>query len=327
MELYNQGYSANQITKYFQDKDYKVSSVGICKILNKNHCIIGNDKFALTKEQQETILYLYNVEKRNITYIQKYLKFSNNRPISNFLKKNNIKIDTRRNSRTKQINEHYFDIIDSEFKAYILGYIIADGCIIKRGNCLSLTLDLKLSDKYILEMFSKELLGEIDNIYVNQKRQTCSVRYGSKGLCNSLQKYGVIPRKTGKEYLPFDKIPVQYRKDVIRGFFDGDGTVFLRTDNSKKYNQRLEFGFCGNHFILQQLKDILDLSDNKILDRQDRNISTLMFSKYRDILNFYHYIYDDSNYFLTRKKEKFDAFINLYDSTEVTVRKNSFMVT
>ena len=35
----------------------------------------------------------------------------------------------KRGRQYKYINEHYFDVIDSEDKAYILGFLIADGCI------------------------------------------------------------------------------------------------------------------------------------------------------------------------------------------------------
>ncbi len=133
---------------------------------------------------------------------------------------------------------------------------------------------------------------------------------------------GIVQNKTAKEFLPLSIIDENLVNHLIRGFFDGDGTVFIRTDNSKLYNQRLEFGFCGNAFILQQIKDILmnklNISDNKIVTRKERNICQLMFSKYDDILNFYHYIYDNASFYLQRKKEKFNTFINLYDNTEVT---------
>lgn len=29
----------------------------------------------------------------------------------------------------EKINEHYFDIIDTEYKSYLLGFFLADGCV------------------------------------------------------------------------------------------------------------------------------------------------------------------------------------------------------
>lgn len=58
----------------------------------------------------------------------------------------------------------YFNVIDTEKKAYFLGFIYADGCIYKRqkGNSLEISLNISIQskDKEILEELEKEL-----NIY------------------------------------------------------------------------------------------------------------------------------------------------------------------
>lgn len=49
-------------------------------------------------------------------------------------------------------NEEYFNVIDSEKKAYLLGYFLADGCVTNPSNgkkCISMC--LQEQDKYILE--------------------------------------------------------------------------------------------------------------------------------------------------------------------------------
>jgi len=322
LTLFEKGMSANKICIHFKNQGIKVSPPSICKILNKNNCITGNDKYNLTQKQKDQIIDLYVNQKKSIADIQKYFNFSSNRPISKFLKQMNLEIDRRRGPRVKKINEDYFNKIDTENKAYILGYAIADACIIKCQNSLYFAMDLNSNDKYVLELIDNELNGN-GKIYSNVKRNTSSISYGSKRLCESLSKYGITQKKTGKEYLPLNEIDEKFIKHLIRGFFDGDGTVFMRTDNSKLYNKRLEFGFCGNSFILQQIKDILlnelNISDNKIVVRKERSICQIMFSKYDDIINFYNYLYSETGFCLKRKKEKFDTFINLYENTEVTL--------
>ena len=62
----------------------------------------------------------------------------------------NLKIKNMGKKLTK--NEDYFNVIDSELKAYLLGYFLADGCITNptKGNkCISMCLQEK--DRYILE--------------------------------------------------------------------------------------------------------------------------------------------------------------------------------
>ena len=55
-------------------------------------------------------------------------------------------------------NEHYFDIIDSADKAYLLGFICTDGCLYKReGHQGQLSISLKDQDEEILQHFKESL--------------------------------------------------------------------------------------------------------------------------------------------------------------------------
>ena len=55
-------------------------------------------------------------------------------------------------------------------------------------------------------------------------------------MATDLAKYGIIPRKTGHEFLPIDEIPDNLIRHFIRGFFDGDGTYVF----CSKYAYRKE---------------------------------------------------------------------------------------
>lgn len=48
-------------------------------------------------------------------------------------------------------NKNYFDVIDTYAKAYIVGFIAADGSIVKssRGNSYYLTITIRYEDKDI----------------------------------------------------------------------------------------------------------------------------------------------------------------------------------
>lgn len=56
-------------------------------------------------------------------------------------------------------NEHYFDVIDTPAKAYLLGFIAADGALVKstNRNCYYLTITIKYEDKVLLEFMQQEL--------------------------------------------------------------------------------------------------------------------------------------------------------------------------
>ena len=225
-------------------------------------------------------------------------------------------------------NPRYFEKIDTATKAYFLGLLIADGNVgideRKQNDKHSISyyfrLTLKNEDKYILEALNKELMGT-GKIYEPKKRNESSLSYSSKEMFEDLSQYGVVPNKTFYSYLPV--LDDELMPHLIRGIFDGDGTVFIRTDNSKKHKIRLEFGFAGTELLCSQIKEylqkVIQISDNKVLVRKDRNVSQLMFSKLKDIESFYNFIYSDSNVFLKRKRKKFDEFLFLYANTEVTV--------
>ena len=57
-------------------------------------------------------------------------------------------------NRKYNVNDNYFDVIDNQNKAYILGFLYADGCNYKNGY---FKIDLQEEDKNMLEVFKKEL--------------------------------------------------------------------------------------------------------------------------------------------------------------------------
>lgn len=89
---------------------------------------------------------------------------------------------TRNTGRQVQIDHEYFNIINSEPKAYFLGLITADGSVIKyqkskNGFSYILRLELKVEDKYLLEIFANELNSnlkpkEYEQYYQNRSKKT-----------------------------------------------------------------------------------------------------------------------------------------------------------
>jgi intein-encoded DNA endonuclease-like protein len=63
-------------------------------------------------------------------------------------------------------------------------------------------------------------------------------------MVDRLISLGVIPNKTGSETMKY--VPDEWKTDFIRGFFDGDGSISIRNDNSN-----------FSCFICSQNKEIL----------------------------------------------------------------------
>jgi DNA-binding transcriptional regulator WhiA len=125
-----------------------------------------------------------------------------------------------------------FKIIDSKEKAYLLGLIMADGCLFynKRSGAYQTKIKLKQSDK--------ELLDKIYNIFPfftepriekrADKNHSYYIYCYCKELFQDLQLHGILERKSYENannvFLPIlnDDLFFSY----LLGLFDGDGTIF-----------------------------------------------------------------------------------------------------
>jgi len=80
-------------------------------------------------------------------------------------KRNKLIISPQSTTRRKfPINENFFEKIENEKQAYILGFLYADGC--NHEDKQKISLGLAIKDKDILEKISKILL--YDNIHLKQ---------------------------------------------------------------------------------------------------------------------------------------------------------------
>ena len=70
------------------------------------------------------------------------------RPIKRILKKNNFELTNRR----FDVNHSYFSTIDSEEKAYWLGFLFADGCVRKTHTGSQVVLKLSIKDAQAIKV-------------------------------------------------------------------------------------------------------------------------------------------------------------------------------
>ena len=90
----------------------------------------------------------------SVSKISKFYKV-NFSVITRVLKENNIEIRDNNSYKSKKVDENFFHDIDTQEKAYILGFFFADGCLTKKG-----TFGIKIKDKELLERIKQELKSE-----------------------------------------------------------------------------------------------------------------------------------------------------------------------
>jgi len=108
-------------------------------------------------------------------------------------------------------------------------------------------------------------------------------------------------------------VPDHLIRHFSRGYFDGDGTINCSATGRHK-NPQYTVGICGTYNFCQNLNDILVESINfkkSLPAKTESKVFVYSFGGNERIKSFYHYIYDDANLFLTRKKEKMSKVFDL----------------
>jgi hypothetical protein len=217
-------------------------------------------------------------------------------------------IDANIKHRNYTLNEDYFENIDSIDKAYFLGLLYADGNVSKVGGCgYRVKIGLQERDSYILERFANycNFNGPIlfrkkatDN-HQNQKL----LQIYSKKFYENACKQGLHDSKTFT--LTFPKLDDIYMSHFIRGYFDGDGCVFI-----KQYKNQMSTSiqFLGTLDMCKGIKEyltsILELrSDTKIQSK--KSIFKYTINDRKDLLKVINYLYlNKKDCFLDRKLDK-----------------------
>lgn len=226
--------------------------------------------------------------------------------------------------KNKPEHEDFFDKIDTEEKAYTLGFIAADGTVQPELNRIKI--DIKDIDEDVLVKIQKAI-GHTNKLshylYHNKKFNNSEEFYNvrisrliisSKQMMLDAQKYGVIPNKTDKLKINFELIPEELYFHFIRGYFDGNGC--LSFSREKNYN---DLTYTGSTIFVSQLKQILELyTEGHLFYLTHRKPDNL---ENGTIISTYKYsnkiildkMYENATIFLDRKFKKYQQFLAEYD--------------
>lgn len=212
------------------------------------------------------------------------------------------------------LKENFFDEIDTEEKAYFLGLMISDGNVFndETGRQASISITLDSNDKYILEAF-RSALGA--NTSVAHDGRGCSqIAVRSNKMAETLAGYGVVPRKSHITYLPLN-IPKDKFSHLIRGIFDGDGSIQAHQHGTHFLHS---FSFCGSHRLMQDIVDFLQehlslVGAISVYDYKDKELSDFKLQTIQDMYTFGEWMYKDASIYLKRKRDKYLEFKKHYN--------------
>lgn len=216
--------------------------------------------------------------------------------------------------RYKQ-NNSYFKKVDSERKAYWLGFLYADGCI--TNNLKQIIIMLHPKDKYLLEKF----LGDLDSdrtINFNRNGYVY-INICCKEMAKDLVKLGCVPRKSLILKFPTYKIvPQKFIRHFIRGYMDGDGCIsiykVMRADRNIPFN-KCEIKFIGTYHMLNGIKKFFKSDKRILINKHSDETCQISFAgrKYRKYVD---ELYKGATVYLKRKKYKWDRYNKYLDELD-----------
>lgn len=138
------------------------------------------------------------------------------------------KFTGRKNPNSKySFDDDFFKNINSENKAYILGWIASDGSIRENG---AITIEINNKDRYILEKIRDIICKDMPIVDDNIKKGNNSlIRFCSKTMVEDVCKLLKINRWKKDSIVRMPDIKNNLKWHFLRGFFDGDGSIRKKT--------------------------------------------------------------------------------------------------
>ena len=239
------------------------------------------------KSSKQTISYY--LKENGYGPNEKYIRYNQNQP------------------NKKSLNEDYFENIDTERKAYWLGFMLADGCVNNSRDRIELS--LKEEDYNHLVKFKNDLnsghkIGKKIKTINDKTYISYRLGFNSKKMKKDLIKHNCVPNKT--KVLTFPEIQEDMIPHLIRGYIDGDGCI------THHQTSKMSLEILGTFEFLSFIRNYFNLpSDKYIYDFNHSDIKRFIITgqKAYDILTV---LYEDSDIYLDRKYKKYMEFAPLF---------------
>lgn len=237
----------------------------------------------------------------------------------------------------RRIRHTFFKNIETEIQAYLLGFYVADGSINEKRK--TFRIHLQKGDSEIVYLY-KDFISPDARLFTvsehtttgrNGSLVTAHESFGiditSSELCNSLVELGMGYNKSYSDlYIP--NISKELIPHFIRGYFDGDGCItgWLAIEKGKSDRFRYKFDICGKtQSLLLEFKEFFEFNNIKVninyLKRD--NMYRISTSSKKEVEKIFHLLYDNSNFYLSRKFDKFNYYVNTEVSQLIADHRNA----
>lgn len=210
------------------------------------------------ESEKENLLHLYIDERKRVSEIAQIYGVSTT-TIGVHLREFGVQLrkgaEARYNAKYS-VDMNFFREIDTEEKAWTLGFILTDGHVSKRGH---LMFTVQERDVDILQQIQRVMKTDSP---IKQKANLpyYNLNISSEFICRNLREIGLNNRKT--EWFDFDKllshVPEHLYPHLVRGMFDGDGSLCIyKYPYFKKHSYH--FGYTGIKTVCDFIQDYFAL--------------------------------------------------------------------
>lgn len=254
--------------------------------------------------------------------------------LSNRLKELGYKIVNHQNKVL--FDETIFDSIDTEEKAYWLGFWYADGYLdskplnpsIKPKYRVELSLkgdDFKHLEKFNVFIKHSKNIVKISNTKCGRSMcRRCRWGVTNKNLWEALNNLGCTPRKSLTITFPDTSIfkSSDLIRHFIRGYWDGDGCLSW----CDKEHKCPHVSVLGTEDFLTSIKHYLPLKFDYVLSKANQNSSNEITKQFsvcgRNGYELAKYLYSNATIYLDRKYEKYLEYCRLYEESYRELQTN-----
>lgn len=266
----------------------------------------------VSKEVQEQVVDAY---KSNMSLREIERQFGVSRQTTaKFLTQLGVKTTTGNHYRKYFHQEDFFENIDTEEKAYWLGFFFADGYIVNKVRGYGQDgcgITLAIEDEQHLQKFKTAIKAtnpiNYDDSKVGQKQ--CKIVLTSQKTVDDLISHGCVKQKSLILEPPIG-IPPTLMTHFIRGYFDGDGSI-TKTHTPGKNFKTNEYCYGVNitctYDMALWLQEYFSMGSIAKEHRREYTYYYTLGGRLQ-LIQFFHMLYDNASIWMDRKYNRFKEF-------------------